>query len=244
MAEDAPPVKSSTSMRTQAPGGNAKEEEVVPERLTLDDPRMLASMKVHGVSAEELMASSPPPPRKPNASSASPRKAPPVSEEGQKRRQELWERKRADLLATVEETASALDIDGAEQILAPDLIANAKEAGRTAVLRPEVGEAKLEALRKSAKLEAAKIVDDQRNRLLALQKSTERQELVQKQLAEKRQEEYAALLEKIEARQKKRGEEGRRAEKEDERASRGIQRADEKDQELLQEGGRKEGADN
>eukprot|EP00930_Biecheleria_cincta_P057871 TRINITY_DN43742_c0_g1_i1.p1 TRINITY_DN43742_c0_g1~~TRINITY_DN43742_c0_g1_i1.p1 ORF type:complete len:507 (+),score=124.78 TRINITY_DN43742_c0_g1_i1:69-1589(+) len=204
--EDLPSPLKSQSVRPGALAGVAKEDvEIPPERLSLDDPRMLAAMKVHGVKREELSAASPPaPPSKP-AAPLSPRKTvlnPSV--DMQKRRQELWEQKRAELLAEVEETASMLDTQSAERILGPSGPASVLQAaGRTAGTKSDFEDAKIEALRLAAEKEAQKIVDDQRNKLTRLQQSAEKQEQVQQRLALQRKEAYQKLLERVQAREAK-----------------------------------------
>lgn len=204
--EDPPSPVKAQNLRAGAQGGNAKEDvETPPERLSLNDPRMLAAMKVHGVKMEELSAATPPPPSKP-AAPLSPRKTVlSPSADFQKRRQELWEQKRAELLAEVEETASMLDTQSAERILGPpEPVASVVQAAdRTAVTRSDFADAKIEALRLAAEKEAQKIVDDQRNKLTRLQQSAEKQEQVQQRLALQRKEAYQKLLERVQARETK-----------------------------------------
>eukprot|EP00930_Biecheleria_cincta_P000774 TRINITY_DN10188_c0_g1_i1.p1 TRINITY_DN10188_c0_g1~~TRINITY_DN10188_c0_g1_i1.p1 ORF type:complete len:512 (-),score=145.65 TRINITY_DN10188_c0_g1_i1:192-1727(-) len=201
------PVKRPTLLHSAAGGGNGKEDEVVPERLGLEDVRMLAAMKVHGVSPEDLSAvSPPPPPPKPAYGGPSPRSragTPTPSADMQKRRQELWERKRVELLAEVEETASMLDQESAERILAPDPMSVAKTAGRASVVNPQACNAKIEALRTAAENEAQKMVEEHRSKLLRLQESAERREQVQQRLAQQRKEQHEKLLEKIQKRTEK-----------------------------------------
>lgn len=200
---DTPPAVKNMFLRGVT-GGNGKEDEVVPEKIGFDDLRMLAAMRVHGVAPEELTAANPPPPPPRPAYDRSPRKATPApSADMQKHRQELWERKRAELLAEVEETASMLDLENAERILAPDPVSVAKAVGRTSVLNPEGAIAKIQALRTATEKEAQKVVEEHRNKLVRLQESADRQEQVKQRLAQQRKDQHEKLLERIQKRTEK-----------------------------------------
>ncbi|CAE8643765.1 unnamed protein product, partial [Polarella glacialis] len=196
------PLESQGRTLTLAPNALVKDvEEVSPERLSMNDPRMLSAMKVLGCTVEDL-ASPTPPPMKKALGPGSPRKAP-HSAETTKRRFELWERKRQELLMEVEAMASNFELSDALRILAPDMGAFAKEKAEQAVLRPEDGDNKIEALRAQAKAEAQKIVDDHRAKIQALAESAEREENAKKRVAELKGEKYAQLLERIKAREAK-----------------------------------------
>lgn len=96
-----------------------------------------------------------------------------------------------------------LDVDNAERILAPDPVSAAKAAGRTAVMKPEVGESKILALREAAEMEAQKIVDGHKDKLARLQESAERQEHVRQRRAQQVKEQNEKLLERIQKRVEK-----------------------------------------
>eukprot|EP00933_Yihiella_yeosuensis_P005018 TRINITY_DN109439_c0_g1_i1.p1 TRINITY_DN109439_c0_g1~~TRINITY_DN109439_c0_g1_i1.p1 ORF type:complete len:534 (+),score=153.76 TRINITY_DN109439_c0_g1_i1:134-1735(+) len=209
-SETPPPGPGATSKtgsgrkgKDSANGGAGKDgEEAAPERLSLNDPRMLAAMKVLGCTFEDV-SSTVPPPSAPRGN-ASPRKVQ-LSDSMKQRRQEVWDRKRQELLSEVEETAAMLHMEDVQRILAPDPIAIAREEGRRAVDKAEQSEAKLELLRKAAKEDAQKIVDAHRKMLQRLEESAEKQRVAAERLAEQRKANKELLMEKIKSREEKEG---------------------------------------
>ena len=82
-------------------------DEVVPQRLSLEDPRMVVAMQILGVNIQDLTAPTPPPPP-PLGSDRSPRRV--VATVPPARRAELWERKQYNLRREVEAEAKSLRV--------------------------------------------------------------------------------------------------------------------------------------